>query len=143
MQSMKTFLRTLPDTVWRITVVLAIVAFFTQVGVAVARSGAVSVELSAGGVRLHADLPGIAARHRLVRPGAQLALVHRGRIVPAAGHVADFFLLNRSRSGWMGLQPIHCTRTNEAFFWLVNGGSWETAYFEAVVLQKRPYIRRE
>ena len=45
MQSLKAFLRTLPDTVWRLTVILAIVAFLTQIGVAVARSGAVSIEL--------------------------------------------------------------------------------------------------
>lgn len=45
MQSLKAFLRSLPDTLWRITVILAVVAFFTQIGVAVARSGAVSIEL--------------------------------------------------------------------------------------------------
>ncbi len=45
MRSMKAFLHTLPDTIWRITMFLAIVAFFTQIGIAVARSGAVSVEL--------------------------------------------------------------------------------------------------
>lgn len=45
MQSMKAFLRSLPETLWRLTVILAVVAFFTQVGVAVARSGAVSIEL--------------------------------------------------------------------------------------------------
>ena len=42
---MMAFLRTLPNTLWWITVFLAGVAFFTQVGVAVARSGAVSLEL--------------------------------------------------------------------------------------------------
>ena len=40
---MLTFLRTLPNTLWWITLFLAVVAFFTQVGIAVARSGAVSV----------------------------------------------------------------------------------------------------
>ncbi len=45
MRSLKAFLRTLPDTLWRLTVILAIVAFLTQIGVAVARSGAVSIEL--------------------------------------------------------------------------------------------------
>lgn len=45
MRSLKAFLRTLPETLWRLTVILAVVAFFTQVGVAVARSGAVSIEL--------------------------------------------------------------------------------------------------
>ena len=45
MRSMKAFLRTLPETLWRLTVILAIVAFLTQIGVAVARSGAVSIEL--------------------------------------------------------------------------------------------------
>ena len=42
---MMAFLRTLPNTLWWITVVLAVVAFFTQVGIAVARSGAMSIEL--------------------------------------------------------------------------------------------------
>jgi hypothetical protein len=37
------FLRTLPNTLWWITAFLAVVAFFTQIGIAVARSGAVSV----------------------------------------------------------------------------------------------------
>lgn len=45
MRSLKAFLRTLPDTLWRLTVILAVVAFLTQIGVAVARSGAVSIEL--------------------------------------------------------------------------------------------------
>jgi hypothetical protein len=45
MRSMKAFLRTLPETLWRLTVLLAVVAFLTQIGVAVARSGAVSIEL--------------------------------------------------------------------------------------------------
>jgi hypothetical protein len=39
------FLRTLPNTLWWITLTLAIVAFFTQIAIAVARSGAVGVEL--------------------------------------------------------------------------------------------------
>lgn len=42
---MLSFLRTLPNTLWWITVFLATVAFFTQIGIAVARSGAVSIEL--------------------------------------------------------------------------------------------------
>jgi hypothetical protein len=42
---MMAFLRTLPDTLWRLTVILAVVAFFTQIGVAVARSGAISIEI--------------------------------------------------------------------------------------------------
>ena len=42
---MMAFLRSLPNTLWWITLFLAVVAFFTQVGIAVARSGAVSVEL--------------------------------------------------------------------------------------------------
>jgi hypothetical protein len=42
---MLAFLRTLPNTLWWITLFLAVVAFFTQVGIAVARSGAVSVNL--------------------------------------------------------------------------------------------------
>ena len=40
---MMVFLRTLPNTIWGITAFLAVVAFFTQIGIAVARSGAVSV----------------------------------------------------------------------------------------------------
>jgi hypothetical protein len=40
---MMAFLRTLPNTLWWITAFLAVVAFFTQIGIAVARSGAVSV----------------------------------------------------------------------------------------------------
>ena len=40
---MMAFLRTLPNTLWWITLFLAVVAFFTQIGIAVARSGAVSV----------------------------------------------------------------------------------------------------
>ena len=39
---MMAFLRTLPNTLWGITLFLAVVAFFTQIGIAVARSGAVS-----------------------------------------------------------------------------------------------------
>ena len=39
---MMAFLRTLPNTLWWITLFLAVVAFFTQIGIAVARSGAVS-----------------------------------------------------------------------------------------------------
>jgi hypothetical protein len=42
---MMAFLRTLPNTLWWITAFLAVVAFFTQIGIAVARSGAVSLEL--------------------------------------------------------------------------------------------------
>ena len=42
---MMAFLRTLPNTLWWITLFLAVVAFFTQIGIAVARSGAVSVGL--------------------------------------------------------------------------------------------------
>ena len=42
---MLSFMRTLPNTLWWITLFLAVVAFFTQVGIAVARSGAVSVNL--------------------------------------------------------------------------------------------------
>lgn len=45
MQSIRAFVRSLPDTLWRITVFLAVVAFFTQVGIAVARSGGMSIEL--------------------------------------------------------------------------------------------------
>lgn len=45
MKSVLEFLRTLPNTLWWITVFLAVVAFFTQVGIAVARSGAMSIEL--------------------------------------------------------------------------------------------------
>ena len=40
---MMALLRTLPNTLWWITLFLAVVAFFTQIGIAVARSGAVSV----------------------------------------------------------------------------------------------------
>ena len=40
---MMAFLRTLPNTLWWITLFLAVVAFFTQIGIAVARSGAVSL----------------------------------------------------------------------------------------------------
>jgi hypothetical protein len=39
------FLRTLPNTLWWITLTFAIVAALTQVGIAVARSGAVAVEM--------------------------------------------------------------------------------------------------
>jgi hypothetical protein len=39
---MLSFLRSLPNMLWRITAFLAVVAFFTQIGIAVARSGAVS-----------------------------------------------------------------------------------------------------
>jgi hypothetical protein len=42
---MLSFLRSLPSTLWWLTVFLATVAFFTQVGIAVARSGAMSLEL--------------------------------------------------------------------------------------------------
>ena len=42
---MMAFLRSLPNTLWWITLFLGVVAFFTQVGIAVARSGAVSVQL--------------------------------------------------------------------------------------------------
>lgn len=42
---MMAFLQTLPNTLWWITLFLAVVAFFTQIGIAVARSGAVSLEL--------------------------------------------------------------------------------------------------
>jgi hypothetical protein len=42
--SMAAFFRTLPNTLWWITLALAIVALLTQIAVAVARSGAVSVE---------------------------------------------------------------------------------------------------
>ena len=42
---MVSFFRTLPNTLWWLTAFLAVVAFFTQIGIAVARSGAVSVEL--------------------------------------------------------------------------------------------------
>jgi hypothetical protein len=38
------FLRTLPNTLWWITLSLAVVAMLTQIAVAMARSGAVSVE---------------------------------------------------------------------------------------------------
>lgn len=44
---MMAFIRSLPNTLWWLTIVLAAVAFFTQVGIAVARSGAVSLELLA------------------------------------------------------------------------------------------------
>jgi hypothetical protein len=40
---MMALLRTLPNTLWWITAFLAVVAFFTQIGIAVARSGSVSV----------------------------------------------------------------------------------------------------
>ena len=40
---MMAFLRSLPNTLWGITAFLAVVAFFTQIGIAVARSGAVPV----------------------------------------------------------------------------------------------------
>ncbi len=39
------FIRSLPNTLWWITIFLAAVACLTQIGVAVARSGAVSLEL--------------------------------------------------------------------------------------------------
>ncbi len=42
---MMAFLRTLPNTLWWTTIFLAGVALFVQIGIAVARSGAVSVEL--------------------------------------------------------------------------------------------------
>src|SRR5919112_5309554 len=42
-ETMMAFLRTLPNTLWWITLFLAVVAFFTQIGIAMARSGAVSV----------------------------------------------------------------------------------------------------
>ena len=40
---MMAFLRTLPNALWWITAFLSALAFFTQIGIAVARSGAVSV----------------------------------------------------------------------------------------------------
>ena len=40
---MMAFLRSLPNALWWITAFLAVVAFFTQIGIAVARSGSVSV----------------------------------------------------------------------------------------------------
>jgi hypothetical protein len=40
---MMAFLRSLPNTLWWITAFLAVVAVFTQIGIAVARSGAVPV----------------------------------------------------------------------------------------------------
>jgi hypothetical protein len=40
---MMAFLRTLPNTLWWITAFLVVIAFFTQIGIAVARSGSVSV----------------------------------------------------------------------------------------------------
>ena len=40
---MMAFLRSLPNTLWWITAFLGVVAFFTQIGIAVARSSAVSV----------------------------------------------------------------------------------------------------
>ena len=42
---MVSFFRTLPNTLWWLTLFLGGVAFFTQIGSAVARSGAVSIEL--------------------------------------------------------------------------------------------------
>ena len=52
--TMMAFLRTLPNMLWWITLFLAVVAFFTQIGIAVARSGAVSVGmLLAEGSREH------------------------------------------------------------------------------------------
>jgi hypothetical protein len=42
-RTMMAFLRTLPNTLWWITAFLSALAFFTQIGIAVARSGAVSV----------------------------------------------------------------------------------------------------
>ena len=38
------FLRGLPETLWRATAVLAIVAFLVQIAIAVGRTGAVSIE---------------------------------------------------------------------------------------------------
>ncbi|MBA2596083.1 MAG: hypothetical protein M3Q50_13945 [Chloroflexota bacterium] len=40
---MMVFFRSLPNTLWWITLFLAVIAFFTQIGIAVARSGAVSL----------------------------------------------------------------------------------------------------
>ncbi len=45
MQSTKAFLRSLPNTLWQITVFLATIALFAQIAVALARSDAVSIEL--------------------------------------------------------------------------------------------------
>ena len=42
---MMELIRSLPNTLWWITVFLATMAFFAQVAIAVARSGAVSLEL--------------------------------------------------------------------------------------------------
>jgi hypothetical protein len=41
---MMAFLRTLPNTLWWITLSLAVVALLTQIAIALARSGAVGVE---------------------------------------------------------------------------------------------------
>ena len=41
---MMAFLRSLPNTLWWTTVFLVVVAIFTQIGIAVARSGSVSVQ---------------------------------------------------------------------------------------------------
>jgi hypothetical protein len=40
---MLTFLRTLPDTIWRVTLAFAGLAIVTQIAIGVARSGSVSV----------------------------------------------------------------------------------------------------
>jgi hypothetical protein len=42
--AMLAFLRSLPNTLWWITLSLAVVALFTQIAIAMARSGAVAVE---------------------------------------------------------------------------------------------------
>jgi hypothetical protein len=41
---MITFLRSLPNTLWWVTLFLAIMAFFSQIAIAVARSGSVAMQ---------------------------------------------------------------------------------------------------
>ncbi len=88
---MMAFLRTLPNTLWWITLFLAVVAFFTQIGIAVARSGAVSVELLLAEFVFTLVFLAIPLGIALVRPTTRLALVHRGRPVPPRRHGQDFF----------------------------------------------------
>ena len=74
---MMAFLRTLPNTLWWITAFLSALAFFTQIGIAVARSGAVSVGRLLTEFVVTVVLLAIPTWHRLVRPATGFALAHR------------------------------------------------------------------
>jgi hypothetical protein len=39
---MRAFIRSLPNSLWNVTVFVAVIAFFTQIAISLARSGAVS-----------------------------------------------------------------------------------------------------